>query len=30
LALDGIRRIHQGVTSLAEVSRMVDLTDRLG
>jgi len=30
LALDGIRRILQGVTSLAEVSRMVDLTDRLG
>ena len=30
LALDGIRRILQGITSLAEVSRMVDLTDRLG
>jgi len=30
LAMDGIRRIHQGVTSLAEVSRVVDLTDRLG
>jgi type IV pilus assembly protein PilB len=30
LALDGIRRIQQGITSLAEVSRMVDLTDRLG
>ena len=30
LAMDGIRRIQQGVTSLAEVSRVVDLTDRLG
>jgi type II secretory ATPase GspE/PulE/Tfp pilus assembly ATPase PilB-like protein len=30
LAMDGIRRIRQGVTSLAEVSRVVDLTDRLG
>jgi len=30
LALDGIRRIQQGITSLAEVSRIVDLTDRLG
>jgi len=30
LALDGIRRIQQGITTLAEVSRMVDLTDRLG
>jgi len=30
LAMDGIRRIQQGITSLAEVSRMVDLTDRLG
>ncbi len=29
LAMDGIRRILQGVTSLAEVSRMVDLTDRV-
>ncbi|MDP1997539.1 MAG: ATPase, T2SS/T4P/T4SS family [Gallionella sp.] len=29
LAMDGIRRIQQGLTSLAEVSRMVDLTDRL-
>jgi type II secretory ATPase GspE/PulE/Tfp pilus assembly ATPase PilB-like protein len=29
LAMDGIRRIQQGVTSLAEVSRVVDLTDRL-
>jgi type IV pilus assembly protein PilB len=28
LAMDGIRRILQGVTSLAEVGRMVDLTDR--
>ena len=30
LALDGVRRILQGITSLAEVSRIVDLTDRLG
>jgi len=30
LAMDGIRRILEGITSLAEVSRMVDLTDRLG
>ncbi|MDP2142506.1 MAG: ATPase, T2SS/T4P/T4SS family [Gallionella sp.] len=30
LAIDGIRRIRQGVTSLSEVSRVVDLTDRLG
>ncbi len=30
LATDGIRRIRQGVTSLAEVSRVVDLTDRAG
>jgi type IV pilus assembly protein PilB len=30
LAFDGIRRIQQGITTLAEVSRMVDLTDRLG
>ena len=30
LAMDGIRRIQQGITSLAEVSRVVDLTDRLG
>jgi len=29
LAMDGIRRIQQGLTSLAEVSRVVDLTDRL-
>ncbi len=28
LAQDGIRRILQGVTSIAEVSRVVDLTDR--
>ncbi|MFZ5523784.1 MAG: GspE/PulE family protein [Pseudomonadota bacterium] len=28
LAMDGIRRILQGTTSLAEVSRVVDLTDR--
>ncbi|MGC2167373.1 MAG: ATPase, T2SS/T4P/T4SS family [Gallionella sp.] len=30
LAMDGIRRILQGTTSLAEVSRVVDLTDRAG
>jgi type II secretory ATPase GspE/PulE/Tfp pilus assembly ATPase PilB-like protein len=30
LAMDGIHHIRQGVTSLAEVSRVVDLTDRLG
>jgi type II secretory ATPase GspE/PulE/Tfp pilus assembly ATPase PilB-like protein len=30
LAMDGIRRILQGTTSLAEVSRVVDLTDRTG
>jgi len=30
LATDGIRRILQGVTSLAEVGRVVDMTDRLG
>jgi len=30
LAMDGIRRILQGITSLAEVSRVVDLTDRTG
>jgi len=30
LAMDGIRRILEGVTSLAEVSRVVDLTDRTG
>jgi type IV pilus assembly protein PilB len=29
LAMDGIRRIQQGVTSLAEVSRVVDLSDRI-
>jgi len=29
LAMDGIRRILQGVTSLEEVSRMVDLSDGL-
>jgi type II secretory ATPase GspE/PulE/Tfp pilus assembly ATPase PilB-like protein len=28
LAMDGIRRILEGVTSLAEVRRVVDLTDR--
>jgi type IV pilus assembly protein PilB len=30
LAMDGIRRILLGTTSLAEVSRVVDLTDRTG
>ena len=30
LADDGIRRILEGVTSLDEVSRVVNLTDRLG
>jgi type II secretory ATPase GspE/PulE/Tfp pilus assembly ATPase PilB-like protein len=30
LATDGIRRILQGTTSLAEISRVVDLTDRTG
>ncbi|MEO8331298.1 MAG: ATPase, T2SS/T4P/T4SS family [Gallionella sp.] len=30
LAMDGIRRILQGTTSLAEISRVVDLTDRAG
>ena len=30
LAMDGVRRILQGITSLAEVSRVVDLTDRAG
>jgi type IV pilus assembly protein PilB len=29
LATDGIRRIQQGLTSLAEVSRVVDLSDRV-
>ncbi len=29
LAMDEIRRIQQGITSLAEVSRVVDLTDRI-
>ena len=29
LAADGIRRILQGITSLAEVTRVVDLTDRM-
>lgn len=29
LAADGIRRILEGVTSLAEVTRVVDLTDRM-
>jgi type IV pilus assembly protein PilB len=30
LAQDGLRRVVQGVTSLAEVARVVDLTDRMG
>jgi type II secretory ATPase GspE/PulE/Tfp pilus assembly ATPase PilB-like protein len=30
LAMDGIRRILEGTTSLAEISRVVDLTDRSG
>ena len=28
LAQDGIRRVIQGDTSIAEISRVVDLTDR--
>ena len=30
LAQDGIRRVLEGLTSLAEVSRVIDLTDRVG
>lgn len=30
LASDGLRRVLQGQTSLAEVARVVDLTDRMG
>ncbi|MDD5181304.1 MAG: GspE/PulE family protein [Gallionellaceae bacterium] len=30
LALDGLQRVMQGVTSLSEVARVVDLTDRMG
>ena len=30
LAEDGIRRVREGITSLEEVSRVVDLTDRVG
>ena len=30
LAEDGIRRVREGLTSLDEVSRVVDLTDRVG
>ena len=30
LASDGLQRVIQGVTSLSEVSRVVDLTDRMG
>ena len=30
LAADGIKRVLQGITSLSEVARVVDLTDRMG
>jgi type II secretory ATPase GspE/PulE/Tfp pilus assembly ATPase PilB-like protein len=30
LAMDAVRRVLQGITSIAEVSRVVDLTDRNG
>ncbi len=30
LAVDGLRRVVQGTTSLSEVARVVDLTDRMG
>ena len=30
LAMDGVRRVLDGTTSLDEVSRVIDLTDRLG
>ena len=30
LAEDGIRRVLDGTTSLAELARVVDLTDRMG
>jgi type II secretory ATPase GspE/PulE/Tfp pilus assembly ATPase PilB-like protein len=30
LAADGLRRVVQGITSLSEVARVVDLTDRMG
>ncbi len=30
LASDGMQRVLQGITSLAEVARVVDLTDRMG
>ena len=30
LAADGLQRVLQGVTSLSEVARVVDLTDRMG
>ncbi len=30
LASDGLRRVVQGITSLSEVARVVDLTDRMG
>ncbi len=30
LAMDGIQRVLEGITSLSEVARVVDLTDRMG
>jgi general secretion pathway protein E/type IV pilus assembly protein PilB len=30
LASDGLHRVMQGVTSLSEVARVFDLTDRMG
>jgi type II secretory ATPase GspE/PulE/Tfp pilus assembly ATPase PilB-like protein len=30
LASDGLQRVLQGITSLSEVARVVDLTDRMG
>ena len=30
LAADGLRRVMEGITSLSEVARVVDLTDRMG
>ena len=30
LAADGLKRVRQGITSLAEVARVLDLTDRMG
>ena len=29
LAADGLRRVLEGITSLSEVARVVDLTDRM-